>query len=89
MLPVDWKTAPDETKVCYCNEVTLAEIKEAIADGAETLEDLQETTGACTGNMCEEKNPSGGCCETDIMKILALHGKGGGPKPGGGCKCCK
>lgn len=87
MILVNWKTAPDDTTVCYCNEVTLGEIRGAIEDGAGSLEDIQEATGACTGNMCEEKNPSGGCCETDIRKILALYGFGG-EKDGCGCGCC-
>ncbi len=87
MIPVNWKKAPDDTTVCYCNEVTLDEIKRAIKDGARSLEELQEATGACTGNACEDKNPSGGCCETDIRKILALYGLDG-KKDGCDCGCC-
>jgi NAD(P)H-nitrite reductase large subunit len=86
LLPVNWETAPDDTTVCWCNEVSLGEIKNAVQSGATTLEDIQEMTGACAGNRCEEKNPSGGCCETDIRNILALFGKGGAP--GGKCGCC-
>lgn len=88
MLPVKWETAPDDTTVCWCSEVSLGAIKNAIQTGATTLDDIQETTGACTGNRCEEKNPSGGCCETEIRKILKLFGlpdKDGG---GGKCSCC-
>lgn len=88
MFPINLKKAPDDTTVCYCNEVTLGEIKKAVEDGARTLEDIQEVTGACTGNTCEEKNPSGGCCETDIRQILALYGIGG-EKDGRGCGCCE
>jgi len=74
MLPINFRSAPDDTKVCYCNEVTLGEIKRAIEDGARSLADTQEATAACTGNACEEKNPSGGCCETDILKIILIFG---------------
>jgi len=86
MLLINFKTAPDDTKVCYCTDITLGEIRKAIADGAQTLEDIQEATGACTGNRCEEKNPSGGCCETDIRMILSEYC--GGDTGGKGCKCC-
>jgi len=86
MILINWNTVPDGTKVCYCNDVTLGEIRKAIHDGASTLEDIQRDTSACTGNMCEEKNPSGGCCETDILKILSVYGK---VSSGGECKCCK
>ncbi|MBI5190789.1 MAG: (2Fe-2S)-binding protein [Nitrospirae bacterium] len=85
MLLLNIKTAPDSVTVCYCNDVALGEIRRAIISGAATLDDIQEATGACTGNRCEEMNPSGGCCETDIMKILAAYGKTGGA----GCGCCK
>lgn len=86
MIFIDWNTAPPDTTVCYCNEVSLSEIKRAIEDGARTIEDVQEMTGACTGSMCEKKNPGGGCCETDILKIIAIFG--GGATPSGRCKCC-
>lgn len=86
MLLLNIKTAPDTVKVCYCGDVTLGDIRRAIIGGASTLEDIQEATGACLGSRCEELNPSGGCCETDIMNILAAYGKCGG---GSGCGCCR
>jgi len=88
VLPINFRTAPDDTKVCYCNEVTLGEIKMAIEGGASSLEDIQEATGACTGNACEEKNPSGGCCETDILKILLIFGVMEDQSRSCGCDCC-
>ncbi len=86
MILTNWKTAPPGTTVCYCNEVSLKEIRQAIEKGARSIEDIQEMTGACTGSLCEEKNPGGGCCETDILKIMSLFG--GGAPPSSGCKCC-
>jgi len=86
MLLINFNTAPDDTMVCYCNDVTLGEIRAAIKGGASTLEDIQEATGACTGNKCEELNPSGGCCESDIMNILSVYTGSGGPA--GKCRCC-
>ena len=86
MLILNFKTAPDTTKVCYCNDVTLGEIRAAIKDGAKSVDEIREATGACTGNRCEELNPSGGCCESDIIGILAACT--GSKGPSGKCKCC-
>ncbi len=55
---------------CYCKQVTKTEIEKAISDGAKTLKDIQEMTGACTGNQCKELNPSGKCCSGEIMALL-------------------
>jgi len=57
--------------ICYCKQVTKSEIEQAISVGAKTLKDIQETTGACTGNQCKELNPSGRCCSSDINALLS------------------
>ena len=56
--------------ICYCKQVTKSEIEKAIQDGAKTLKDIQEITGACTGNNCKELNPSGKCCSSAINSLL-------------------
>lgn len=47
------------TKVCLCKSVTRAKIKQAIRNGANTFEKVQEATGAGTGSCgakrCREK----------------------------------
>ena len=44
------------TKTCTCKLITRAKIKEAIKNGASTLEEVQKATGAgsgaCKGNHC-------------------------------------
>lgn len=56
--------------ICHCKQVTKREIEKAILGGAKTLKDIQEITGACTGNQCKELNSSGKCCSTDINAML-------------------
>ena len=56
--------------ICHCKQVTKSDIEKAISDGAKTLKDIQETTGACTGNNCKVLNPSGRCCSTEINALL-------------------
>ncbi|MEE1031330.1 MAG: (2Fe-2S)-binding protein [Ruminococcus sp.] len=42
--------------VCECMGVTTGMIKEAVENGAHTLEDVQDATGAGTAcGMCEEE----------------------------------
>ena len=57
--------------ICYCKQVTKSEIEQAISEGAKTLKDIQEMTGACTGNTCKELNPLGKCCSSVINPLLS------------------
>ena len=38
------------TKVCVCKAISRATIKEAIKNGADTVDAVKEKTGACTGD---------------------------------------
>lgn len=52
------------TKTCTCKLITRAKIKEAIKNGASTLEEIQMATGAGSG-PCKGKN-----CSPRINDIL-------------------
>ena len=47
------------TKVCTCKSISRAKIKEAIKNGAHTVEEVSKITGACTvsfhGFRCKSK----------------------------------
>lgn len=47
------------TKVCLCKAIPRSKMKEAIANGASTLEEVQKATGAgsggCGGRRCTPK----------------------------------
>ncbi len=47
--------------VCDCMGITYGTIKQAIENGAKTLDDIKEETGA--GTVC-------GVCEDDIQEII-------------------
>lgn len=66
----DLKMVNPDKIICYCKQVTQNEIEKAIKLSAKTLSDIQQCTGACTGNQCKELNPSGKCCSGDINQIL-------------------
>ena len=59
--------------VCYCINVDEKTIVDAIKNGASTLKEIRETTKACTGDECKEKNPSKKCCSKDIKKLIELY----------------
>lgn len=64
------KLANPNKIICYCKHITQKEIERAIKLGAKTLSDIQQSTGACTGNQCKALNPSGKCCSGDINRLL-------------------
>lgn len=66
--------------ICFCKNVSKNEIETAVKNGAKKLKDIQEMTGACTGNQCKEMNPKGVCCSGDIIPML--------PKSLDKCSCC-
>lgn len=47
--------------VCYCQNVTNGMIKEAVENGARTLEDIEEINGA--GTVC-------GACIDNILQLI-------------------
>ena len=49
----------DNEIICYCSNVTKADIIKALDNGAKTLKDIQNATEACTKGMCKELNPKG------------------------------
>ncbi len=71
--------------ICYCKNVIVDEIEQAIVNGAKTIGDIQTITGACTGNKCKELNPLGRCCSEDINAMLNDNN----PKADSHCSCCR
>ena len=56
--------------VCYCSNVTKGQILEALKNGASTLDDIRNLTGACTVAKCKELSPTKKCCAPVIVKII-------------------
>jgi len=54
----DWRAEPDDLIVCRCEEVTVGDIRKAIADGAVTVEGIKKRTragmGLCQGRTCSK-----------------------------------
>jgi hydrogen cyanide synthase HcnB len=56
----------DDTLVCRCEEITFAEIKEAIAAGAEDVNQIKSQTRAGMGR-CQAR-----LCEVNITQLLSM-----------------
>lgn len=59
----DERADAEDPVVCFCNEVRLSQIVQALDDGAVSLADLYDLTWAGCG-------PCGGTCQPDIAAIL-------------------
>jgi len=53
----DIRLAPESEPVCHCAKVSKADILKAIKDGAKTLSDIKEMTGACKKARCRQMSP--------------------------------
>lgn len=56
----------EENIICYCLDITEADIVKAINNGAKTVKEIEDATGA--GSACE-------CCIADIEEIIEKHVK--------------
>ena len=57
MFTDDIRKAPDTEMVCYCSKVTKARILRAIGNGACSVTEIKNATGACTQGRCKETSP--------------------------------
>ena len=55
------------TKVCVCKAISRATIKNVIAKGAHTVDDVVKVTGACTGGC------KGFRCNDKIQTLINDH----------------
>ncbi|CUO37068.1 (2Fe-2S)-binding protein [Clostridium sp. NSJ-49] len=55
------------TKVCVCKAISRATIKDVIAKGAHTVDDVVKVTGACTGGC------KGFRCKDKIQTLINDH----------------
>lgn len=72
-VPVNVKISDPLRPVCYCLKVDERTVLREVIEKSccTTLEDVQRMTGANTGKACHVTNPSGNCCERDILAVIA------------------
>ncbi len=59
--------------ICYCSGVGRRAILSALDQGAKTLQDIRESTGACTQGRCGELSPRKRCCSREILELIRGH----------------
>lgn len=57
------------TKVCTCKSIPRTKIKEAIKNGAHTVDEVSKITGACTGSC------HGFRCKSKIQSLIEDYSK--------------
>gem|GEM_PF-2238639 len=57
-------------KVCYCNNVTIEDIYNAIQNGADSVDSVIKVTGAMLNSNCAVNNPKKTCCYKDIVRVF-------------------
>lgn len=66
-----YKDQSDENSpICYCSNLTRSEIKEAVAEGCETIAEIRKKTGKTLTGNCLTENPLGRCCHKAIEKEI-------------------
>ena len=71
--------APDDALVCWCAGVSAKDIRDAVKNGARTLQDIRAATGACSKGDCKNNNPRGHCCSVEIAQFLPREESGKAP----------
>ena len=59
--------------VCYCSKVSENDIKQAVINGANTVEKVIAATGAMQNSNCAVNNPKGVCCYNDIVEACKKY----------------
>lgn len=66
----------DKVPICYCSNLTRAEIREAVDKGYTTASEIRKYTGKSITGNCLTKNPTGKCCHQALAKEIARYSNG-------------
>lgn len=73
-VPLWYKEGAEPKYICYCNKITEKEIINAIVnEGAKTVKQLNDLTGAMRNCNCEMNHPTGKCCSTQMNEVLKRY----------------
>jgi len=70
-VPIDFKNDADIKYACYCNEITIDDIRHAVLkEYASTVKDIFRFKGKVIVEKCKLNNPFGCSCIADINKMI-------------------
>lgn len=65
-----YKEQTSQVPICYCSNLTQEEIVNAVKNGCETIDEVQEYTNKNITGMCQTENPLGKCCRNVFLKTM-------------------
>jgi len=70
-VPLDYKDDAESRYACYCKEITLEQVKQAvIKDHIRTVKEFFKYQSPVIVEKCLSENPFGCCCIPDIKKMI-------------------
>lgn len=70
-VPIDFKDDADVKYACYCNEITIDDIRHAvIKEHASSIKDIFRFKGKVIVEKCKVTSPFGCSCIADINKMI-------------------
>ncbi len=73
-VPIWFKSDADPQYACYCSKVTEEQVKDAVIEnGARSVKDIIDLTGAMRNSQCHKNNPLGKCCHHIIQEAIEAH----------------
>jgi hypothetical protein len=80
-----FKDASGKALICYCSNLTRDEIQNAVKNGCNTIDDVQNYTKKDITGFCEERNPLGKCCRNVFLNTI--NGAGTDPNNAESTQC--
>ncbi|BEP28055.1 hypothetical protein HLPR_03860 [Helicovermis profundi] len=73
-VPIWYKDDATEKYACYCNRVTIDEVKNAtIENNVKNLKELMNYTNVMKNGQCKKNHPFGKCCSTELNKLIEKY----------------
>ncbi len=70
-VSVDYKEDAEKKYACYCHEITLDMLREAVLkEGASSVKDILDKSKPVIVDKCKENNPFGCSCLADMNKRI-------------------
>lgn len=70
-FPLFFKDNSDNIPICYCSNLTRGQIREAVKNGCNNIDDVRKYTKKNITGLCKKRNPLGKCCDKVLLKTIS------------------
>jgi NAD(P)H-nitrite reductase large subunit len=70
MNNLDTNNSENNRIICFCSDLSLNEITNAVSNGCCTIAEVRNFTNKNITGNCKEKNPMGICCHKEFEMII-------------------